>query len=200
MRIERIYPLLTVMLITCTSVGWGQENPESGNRNERMVHDWTDQSSAGNWVIVNDGVMGGISRSEFFTADSATAVFQGIVSLENNGGFASVRTRSTEYSLDGYAGLMLRVRGDGKTYQLRVRTDNRFDGISYRYRFETEPGQWITIQAPFREFVPVFRGRILNDVDPISPGRVQQIGFLIADKQVGRFQLKIKWIRAFSDL
>jgi len=50
--------------------------------------------------------------------------------------------------------------GDGKDSELRVRTDNRMDGISYRYRFATQPGTWMNIRVPFSEFVPVFRGAI----------------------------------------
>ena len=41
------------------------------------------------WRITNDGVMGGLSRSAVHTADG-TLVFDGELSRENNGGFASV--------------------------------------------------------------------------------------------------------------
>ena len=85
--------------------------------------------------IINDDVMGGVSQSEIIFNDTGTATFQGRISLENNGGFASIRSNSHSYRLGGYVGLHVRIKGDGKDYQLRVRTDNRLDGISYRYRF-----------------------------------------------------------------
>ena len=114
-----------------------------------------------NWQIINDDVMGGVSQSEIIFNDTGTATFQGRISLENNGGFASTRSKSHSYRLGGYIGLHVRIQGDGKDNQLRVRTDNRLDGISHRYRFATQPETWMNIRVPFSEFVPVFRGRIL---------------------------------------
>ena len=43
------------------------------------------------WRIVNDGVMGGLSSSDLELTKDRTAIFSGFVSLDNNGGFASVR-------------------------------------------------------------------------------------------------------------
>jgi monofunctional biosynthetic peptidoglycan transglycosylase len=151
----------------------------------------------GNWVIVNDGVMGGLSQGSMVLSDDNNAVFQGVVSLENNGGFTSTRTIPRAYALGGYDGVLLRVKGDGKRYQFRVRTNDRFDGISYRYHFGTEADKWITVRVPFAGCVPVFRGRILSDVKALAPKQIQQIGFLISDKQKGPFKLEIRRIEAY---
>ena len=43
------------------------------------------------WVVLNDTVMGGRSSATVTYVDE-TVQFQGLVSLENNGGFASIRT------------------------------------------------------------------------------------------------------------
>ena len=141
---------------------------------------------------------GGVSQSKIIFNDNGSATFQGRVSLENNGGFASTRSKSHPFRLGDYIGLHLQIKGDGKDYQLRVRTDNRFDGISYRYRFATQPDIWMNIRVPFNEFVPVFRGRVLSNVASISPEHIQQVGFLIADKQAGKFRLEIDWIKAYK--
>lgn len=142
--------------------------------------------------------MGGLSQSEIALSESNTAIFQGTVSLENNGGFSSIRTSPRFYKLDGYRGIVLRLKGDGKKYQFRLRMNDRFDGISYRYHFKTDINKWIIIGFPFNEFVPVFRGRTLYDLEPIDPKKIQQIGFLISDKQAGPFKLEIDWIKAYK--
>ena len=165
---------------------------------ERILIDFNNTAEKENWQIINDDVMGGVSQSEILFNDTGTATFQGRISLENNGGFASTRSNSHSYQLNGYIGLHVRIQGDGKDYQLRVRTDNRLDGISYRYRFATRPETWMNIRAPFSEFVPVFRGRILSNVSPISPEQIQQVGFLISDKQAGKFRIEIDWIKAYK--
>ena len=54
------------------------------------------------------------------------------------------------------------------------------------------------IEAPYRDFVPTFRGRILHDVPPIDPGAIRQFGFLIADKKEGPFRIEIDSIKALD--
>ena len=79
-----------------------------------------------------------------------------------------------------------------------MRTNDRFDGISYRYQFITQLNTWMIIDIPFHECVPVFRGRILRDVKPIPPEEIQQLGFLISNQQVGKIQIEIDWIKAYK--
>jgi monofunctional biosynthetic peptidoglycan transglycosylase len=193
-----VYSSLIVMaILVFIPKARAKEANKSMGLQERLIFDFKNTDDIEYWRIVNDGVMGGLSKSEFVFSNSNTAIFKGIVSLENNGGFASIRTIPRAYELDGYHGILLRVKGDGKNYQFRLRTDDRFDGISYRYQFETKFNTWMTIEIPFRECVPVFRGRILEDVKPIPPEEIQQIGFLISNKKAEKFQLEIDWIKAY---
>jgi hypothetical protein len=150
------------------------------------------------WQVINDGVMGGLSSSRMQTTKEAVGRFEGIVSLENNGGFASVRMVLGELDLSTFDGLIVRVAGDGKRYRLRLRTDRRFDGVAYQATFDTGPGEWETIEIPFDSFVPTFRGRILRDQPPLNTATICQLGFMIADKQAGRFRLDIEWVKAFK--
>ena len=186
--------IICLPLLTCAA-----EVSQNTIQNEKVLFNFQKSDEVNNWRIVNDGVMGGLSQSEIVLSDSSTAVFQGTVSLENNGGFSSTRTNPRFYNLAGYDGIILRLKGDGKKYQFRLRMDDRFDGISYRYLFKTDINKWIIIRVPFNECVPVFRGRLLDDVEPISPERIQQVGFLISDKQAGLFKLEIDWIKAYKD-
>jgi monofunctional biosynthetic peptidoglycan transglycosylase len=150
------------------------------------------------WRVINDGVMGGVSRGNIQRTDQGTGVFSGVLSLENNGGFASIRSEVGTQDLSSQAGLEIRVRGDGRTYQLRIRVDNRFEDIAYRAYFDTVDGEWITVTIPFDEFLPVFRGRILKDAPALDTSRVNRIGFLLADKKPGSFSLEIDFVRAMS--
>lgn len=151
-------------------------------------------SSADDWIVVNDGVMGGRSSSAITDGEDDSAVFEGYVSLENNGGFASVRRQLPPEALDGASRIVLRVRGDGRRYQLRLRPDRRFDGIAYGAGFETMAGEWTTVDIPLRAFEPTFRGYRPPGVGPLEPSKIGQIGFMAADKQEGRFRLEIQWV------
>jgi monofunctional biosynthetic peptidoglycan transglycosylase len=126
-----------------------------------------------------------------------TGVFQGTVSLENYGGFASVRTDPTDFGLTGRRGLSLRIKGDGKSYQLRLRTDRGFDGVAYASSFDTVEGEWTTVNLDFRGCSPTYRGRAVPDAPALEPGRIRQISLFIGDKQEGPFRLEIDSIKAY---
>jgi len=190
--------VIVILTICLSLVSWPDMAHATMESAERILFDFNNADESINWRIVNDDVMGGVSQSEIIFNDTGTATFQGRISLKNNGGFASTRSKSHSMGRGDDSGLHVRLKGDGKDYQLRVRTDDRFDGISYRFRFATRPGTWIDIRAPFSEFVPVFRGRVLSNVAPISPEKIQQVGFLISDKQAGVFRLEIDWIKAYK--
>ena len=165
---------------------------------ERRLFDFADPAQAGGWAPVDDVVMGGVSRSELRPTAEGTAVFRGTVSLEHDGGFASVRSGAVEFALGGSAGLALRVRGDGRAYKLQLRTDAAFDGVAYQARFTPPAGAWETVRLPFLAFAPTFRGRVLSDAPPLDPGAARRLGLLISDRQAGPFALELAWIAAFE--
>ena len=152
--------------------------------------------SVADWSAVDDGVMGGVSLSSLRYDPAGHAVFEGTVSLENNGGFASVRSHPLELGEPGAAHYLLEVRGDGKRYKLNLRTDDTFDGINYQAAFEAPPGIWTLLRLPVSAFRPTFRGRSVPGAPPLDPARVRQIGLMIADRQAGAFALAVRSIQA----
>lgn len=172
--------------------------PASAQPDSLILVDFS-RSAADAWFVVNDGVMGGLSSSDMVVTADGTGLFAGRLSLANNGGFASVRT-AVRTDLSGFAGLALRVRGDGRTYEVRLRTDDRFDGIAYRAEFDTEPGEWMTVILPFDRFVPTFRGYVPRGAPPLDTGAIGQLGLLLGDKREGAFRLEVRSILAVREL
>lgn len=149
------------------------------------------------WKPVNDVVMGGLSSSRIRPTPEGTAVFEGNVSLENQGGFASVSAVVDLPGVSRFEGVAVRVRGDGRTYRLRLRMDDRFDGIAYQVPFATERDAWQIVRMPFGNFRASFRGQDRPDAEPLDPARIRQLGFLIGERQEGSFRLEIAWVRAY---
>lgn len=148
------------------------------------------------WRAVDDRVMGGVSASQVIGIGGGLAVFCGEVSLENNGGFASVHAAVRKGILEGCQDIRLHCRGDGRTYSLRLRQDDDYDGISWRCDFTPAAGEWQAMSLPLKAFRPVFRGRELTTTDPLDPAQVRQIGLLIANRQAGPFRLELTSITA----
>ncbi|GGK25498.1 NADH:ubiquinone oxidoreductase [Yeosuana aromativorans] len=145
-------------------------------------------SNLSNWTIIGDYVMGGVSNGNFYLSESGTGVFKGEVSLDNNGGFSMVKYSFATKQVDDFTSVSIRLKGDGKRYQFRVKT-NESDSHSYVAYFNTS-GDWETIEIPFSNLSPTFRGRPLNMEN--YPGQhMEQIAFLIGNKKAESFQLEI---------
>ena len=159
-----------------------------------MILDFTTQSTC-SWEAVDDRIMGGKSLSQPKYIDGVGLRFSGDVSFENNGGFASIRSNTEHYDLSAYSGLTLRLRGDGKSYKLSLRTDHFFDGVSYQATFNTEKGSWQEITLPFADLTPTHHGIKLSTVPPMDAAKVTSFGLFISDRQEGPFQCEISWIK-----
>ncbi len=144
------------------------------------------------WRAVNDGVMGGISAGRMVETEAGLS-FEGELSLENNGGFASVR-RLVRQDLAEARRVRIEVRGDGRSYQARFRQDGRFDGVAWRAMFKST-GSWQTVELAFGAFEPVFRGRRVPQAGPLVAADIRQFGFMLADGKPGPFRLEIRSIQ-----
>ncbi|MEN8772157.1 MAG: CIA30 family protein [Akkermansiaceae bacterium] len=151
------------------------------------------------WRVVDDGVMGGLSKGKIQISNDGVLTFSGKLSLENNGGFSSLRTDDLKMNLAGAEGLVARVKGDGRTYQMRFSTEARFRGmeVSFKADFKTEKGEWTEIKVPFDQFKGSFRGMSLSK-EKFDPGKIRRVGLLLGDKKQGPFELQVDWIRAYG--
>ncbi|MEX0982047.1 MAG: CIA30 family protein [Bacteroidales bacterium] len=168
-----------ILAIMMMNAGWASA---------QEIYDFSADSDMGDWYIVDDVVMGGRSDGQMKLSDEGNAIFEGRVSLENNGGFSSVRYRPDKISSERYAAFMVRLKGDTRNYQFRVRSRlNEYQ--SYVYEFETN-GDWQIIRIPFNEMYPSFRGMRLKL--PNYPGKqLQECSFLISNKKNENFRLEI---------
>jgi monofunctional biosynthetic peptidoglycan transglycosylase len=183
--------LIPALALTCLAL-----TMKADTTTNRTLFDFQTATNSAAWEVVNDDVMGGVSTSQFQIVTNAGAVFSGTVRLENNGGFASVRSAPVRENLTGLTAFVLRVRGDGKRYKFSVRTEAGFDAPLYQCGFTTRQGEWAEHRLALSDFVPTFRGRVLTDAPPLNPATVNSVGFLISDKQAGPFRFEIGWIKA----
>lgn len=155
---------------------------------ERVIFDFNKKSDLQDWIIVDDAVMGGRSLSTFKLNEDGIGVFEGNISLENNGGFSSLRYRFLKKTIKEYTQVKIRLRGDGKKYQFRIKS-NTADYFSYIAPFQTS-GKWQEIVIPLEDLYPSFRGRRLNQPN-FSSDYIEELAFLIGNKKSESFKLLI---------
>jgi len=151
---------------------------------QHILFDFSKNDDKG-WWIVNDGVMGGLSEGDFQVTDMK-AIFSGRVSTDNNGGFTMVRKQFSSVSILDHKSFVILLKGDGKTYQFRVKS-NANQRHSYVYSFTTTT-EWQEIIIPFSSLEPRFRGRKVDTAN-FDGQQIEEIAFLIGNKQKESFQL-----------
>ncbi len=160
------------------------------------LFDFNRNAPLDNWVVIEDGVMGGRSRGSLRLDGEGHGLFSGKVSLENNGGFASIRLDCGRVPLSDAHAVVLQVKGDGKRYQFRIRASKR-DAHAYIHYFETN-GDWEQISLPLHAFYPTFRGRKL-ELPNFASDSLEEIGILIGNQRQEYFELRIKSIWLETD-
>jgi len=159
------------------------------------LFDFSKPDAAKQWQTVNDGVMGGVSDGRVRITDKGIMEFYGTLSLENNGGFASVRSKSKPLGLKEGDVIVARLRGDGREYYLNATVPTFRIAFSYRASFETKADEWQEVKVPLKELQATSFGRPVKNAGPVDASKVNSIGFLLADKKAGPFKLEVEWIK-----
>jgi NADH dehydrogenase [ubiquinone] 1 alpha subcomplex assembly factor 1 len=162
---------------------------------KQMLLSFDKPESAKQWRTINDNVMGGVSEGKCHITKENTLEFSGNLSLENNGGFASVRSTAMKLDLDKLEGVILRIRGDGRSFYCNLHVPTAMPAFSYRAKVDTKKEQWQEVRIPWKEFRATAFGRELEKKSSLDASKVNAIDFLIADKKAGPFKFEVEWIK-----
>lgn len=154
--------------------------------NTITICDFNKNATANEWKIVDDVVMGGESNGKFSNDNNGNGVFEGRISLDNNGGFSSVRHSFEKIEVSKNSIVIIRLKGDGKDYQFRIKS-NKSNRHSYVTTFQTS-GEWETIEIKLSDLYPSFRGRKLETPN-FEADSFEEITFLIGNKKAESFKL-----------
>ncbi len=161
----------------------------------RPLLDFSAPDAAQKLQAVNDGVMGGVSDGRLRITPDKTLEFFGTLSLENNGGFASVRTKPADLDIKAGDTIVVRVKGDGREYVLNLYTKSRRMAFSYRAPLPTTKDELTEVKVPLADFIPTAFGRRVQGMGPVEPDQINGLGFMLSDKQPGKFQMQVEWMK-----
>lgn len=159
------------------------------------LFDFSGAEAAKEWQSVNDNVMGGVSEGKFKITDKKAMEFFGTLSLENNGGFASVRTKAKKLGLEKGDTLVVKVRGDGREYSLNLYLNRPLIAFSYRATVKTRKDEWIEVKVPLDKFEATSFGQVVRDAGAVKPEEINAVGFMLGDKKAGPFKMEIESIK-----
>jgi len=156
-----------------------------------IIYNFKNSGTLQNWTVVDDGVMGGLSKGNIKLGKSGNVIYFGNVSTDNNGGFSSLRYQFKLRDVSSYESVSLRIKGDGKSYQFRIKS-KKGQYYSYVSKFNSSC-EWETVVIAFNDFIPQFRGKVL-DITNFEGETMEEIAFLVGNKVKESFQLEIESI------
>ncbi len=188
-----------ILFANCLALLFACELPNVENSSAKLIEGEVimenfDSNNLLNWNIVNDSVMGGRSQATLKLINNTYANFKGYLSLQNNGGFSSIRAYYPP-DLTNVKSIVLKVRGDGRKYNFRIR-GNTGNWASYTHSFDTVEGEWNEIELKIDDFYPVYRGYTLKNMPQLSEVIIKEIGIMLSDKIEASFSIDIDWIMA----
>lgn len=186
--------ITSILLVLTSSIE--ERTPMQPIEAEKKLFEFETNQSIDSLFITNDTVMGGVSQGRLAWNPGGWLEFTGKVSLENNGGFASFRSKQMDFGLTDQNCLWVHIKGDGKKYRISIGSDQYRNGVYYYYEIETKEDAWMTITAPLEKFVARFRGRVIENAPTLQSENIESVGFMIADSQSGTFSLMVDWVRA----
>ena len=186
MKTKLWLPLIVLTLAGCT-LG-RPAGPAADPSANRTLVQFSRAAGLAGWHVENDDVMGGRSQSRLAVDDAGNAVFAGTISLEKNGGFASIQCDYPALDVSAYRAIHLGLKGDGQRYQVRLDAARR-DRHSYAADFQTS-GDWQEIVLPFADFFAIRHGDRLDL--PNFPGQtLARVQLLAGDGRAESFRLEI---------
>lgn len=165
--------------------------------NSKLLDDFKTTSTIGTWISVNDGVMGGLSKGGPKINQEKKMVFKGEISLANNGGFSSIRTRGSVLSLSNYNGLEIKIKGDGRMYYLTSRSNSK-RMLAFWSPIQPAKNEWTVIRVPFDSFYATYFGKKIPMMS-LNTKKITSIGLMLYDKQGGSFEIETEYIKAYKD-
>jgi len=127
--------------------------------------------------------------------DWVTLKFNGSISFENNGGFASFRNRYGKYNLEDVSTVEIKYRSVGQIMALSLEPNDMFYEPTYRILLEDTNSAWKTVEMDINQFVECVLGEPTgNKITPAILPNIKRIGFINAAKKEGDFEIEIKYL------
>lgn len=199
--------ILTIFLSFCELVSAFCEEAKVSVIEKKLLTDFLLSEEKTNiWEITNEQVYGGESVGRFEFYDGEVLILGKTKS--QSGGLLSFRSKPKKWDTKGYDGLLIHLKGDGKSYLATIRTQQlvRNRQISWRTKFKTkkDPQNWQVIKLPFEEFRPfvykVDSRRFMDKETTVDPNSIESIGIMLDDSKTMGFKMRLDKIEAYRNI
>jgi NADH dehydrogenase [ubiquinone] 1 alpha subcomplex assembly factor 1 len=163
--------------------------------NELTFNFGSGKNQINNWVMISDNIMGGVSKSKLEYTEN-TMILTGTLSLDNFGGFASVKTRFGQYDISPFQGVKIKFKASNQKFAFTLEDNNIWTFPNYKGAFfSTKPNTWeekIVYFKDFKEYqIGEATGKTLKES---SLKNMVRMGTITTEKKEGPFSIEIDYI------
>jgi len=149
------------------------------------------EAESDRWRIIGDRLM--LGRSDGVVNSTEDGIeFSGTVRRNIGGGWCSAR-RELEAPLDlsDCGEIVLRVRGDGRTYGFDLRDSAELDGTYWEAVIAPPAGEWAEIALRPEQFHPLRRGSPASTKEKLDWRSIQSLAIVVAKGQTGAYAVEV---------
>ena len=152
------------------------------------------EKDGANWGVINDGVMGGLSKGKAYMKENSL-FFSGTISLENNGGFTSLRAPYERMDLSAFEYIEVRYKSTGRSCAISLDQSTRFWLPNHKLRLPLSE-DWAVLRIPLKELNEYRMGRKTGRrMTKDKASSVIRIGIITDSKEAGDFAFEIDYIK-----
>ena len=160
-----------------------------------LLIDFGKENTGMDWLIINDGVMGGLSQGSAYLAEEYIQ-FEGTISLENNGGFSSLRSRFQAMDLSAFDKVEIKYQLEGQPFAFVMETDQRWYMPNFKKQIPATDGEWATVEIDLFEMQAYRIGRPQNRyLNKENLEEIIRVGFISDGKKAGDFKMLVDYIK-----
>jgi monofunctional biosynthetic peptidoglycan transglycosylase len=147
------------------------------------------------WVLLSDNIMGGITKSKIeYTINSV--ILSGNISLDNYGGFSSIKTKYKRVDLSKYIGIKIKFKSTNQKFAFTLEDNQNWTQPNYKCEFSPKKDDtWEEVIIYFKDFQEIVIGEPTgNMMESKSLNNIVRMGIMTYEKKEGHFSLEVDYI------
>jgi monofunctional biosynthetic peptidoglycan transglycosylase len=147
------------------------------------------------WVLLSDNIMGGITKSKIEYTDNSV-LLSGNISLDNYGGFSSIKTKYKSFDLSMFTGIKIKFKSSKQRFVFTLEDDRNWTQPNYINEFSSKKDDtWEEVTIYFKDFKEIVIGEPTgNMMKTKSLNNIVRLGIMTHEKKEGPFSLEVDYI------
>ena len=147
------------------------------------------------WKLLSDNIMGGVTKSKIEYTNNSV-LLSGNISLDNYGGFSSIKTKYKSVDLSKYNGIKIKFKSTNQKFAFTLEDNQNWTQPNYKREFSSKKDDtWEEVIIYFKDFQEIVIGETTgNMMKSKSLKNIVRMGIMTYEKKEGPFSLEVDYI------